>query len=55
MTHEELIEEQDLLEKAAKMLVDKVLQDEQNKMFVELSHFLANEPTSNWKITIERL
>lgn len=55
MTHEELIEEQDLLEKAAKILIDKVLKCEENKMFVEVSHFLANEPTNNWKITIERL
>ena len=55
MTHEELIEEQDLLEKAAKMLVDKVLKDEENKMFVEVSHFLANETTNTWKISIERL
>ena len=55
MTHEELIEEQDLLEKAAKMLVDKVLQDKETKLFVEVSHFLANEPTNNWKITIEQV
>lgn len=55
MTHEELIEEQDLLEKAAKMLVDKVLKDEENKMFVEVSHFLAIEQTNTWKISIERI
>ena len=55
MTHEELMEEKYLLEQAAKMLVDKVLKDEENKMFVEVSHFLANEPTNTWKISIERL
>ena len=55
MTHEELIEEHDLLEQAAKILVDKVLKGEENKMFVEVSHFLANEPNNTWKIAIERL
>ena len=55
MTHEELLEEKDLLEEAAKILVDKVLQDEENKMFVQVSHFLANEQTNTWKIAIERL
>lgn len=55
MTHEELSEEQDLLEMAAKTLVDKVLQGEDDKLFVQVSHFLANEPTNNWKITIERV
>lgn len=55
MTHEELIEEQDLLEKAAKILVDKVLKGEENKMFVEVSHLLASEPTNTWKIAIEKL
>ena len=55
MTHEELLEEKELLEKAAKMLVDKVLQDEENKMFVQVSHFLANEPTNTWKITVEKV
>ena len=55
MTHEELLEEQYLLEKAAKTLVDKFLQGEETKLIVEVSHFLANEPTNNWKITIEKV
>lgn len=55
MTHEELMEEKDLLEEAAKILVDKVLKDKENKMFVEVSHFLANEQTNTWKISIERI
>ena len=55
MTYEELMEEKDLLEQAAKILVDKVLQDEENKMFVQVSHFLANEPTNTWKITVEKV
>ena len=55
MTHEELLEEQSLLEQAAVILVDKALQGQETKLNVEVSHFLANEPANNWKITIERL
>ena len=55
MTHEELLEEKDLLEQAAKILVDKALKGEGTKLVVEVSHFLANEPTNNWKMTIEKV
>lgn len=55
MTHEELIEEQYLLEKAVKHAVFEISQGEGNKAIVQVSHHFEDKPTNNWKMTIEKV
>ena len=55
MTHEELLEEQYLLEKAAKHAIFEILQDEGNKVIAQVSHSFEDKPTNNWKMTIEKV
>lgn len=55
MTHEELMEEQYLLEKAAHHAIFEVLQDEGNKVIAQVSHSFEGNPTNNWKMTIEKV
>ena len=53
MTHEELMEEQYLLEKAAKHAVFEILHGDGNKVIAQVSHSFEGKPTNNWKMTIE--
>ena len=55
MTEEELLEAQYLLEKAAHHAIFEVLQGEGNKVIAKVSHSFEGKPTSNWKMTIEKL
>lgn len=55
MTHEELMEEQFLLEKAAKHAIFEVLQGEGNKVIAQVSHSFEDKPTHNWKMILEKV
>ena len=55
MTYEELMEEQFLLEKAAKHAVFEILHGEGNAVIAQVSHSFEGKPTNNWKITIEKV
>lgn len=47
MTHEELIEEQYLLEKAAKHAAFEILHGEVNSVIAQVSHSFEGKPTNN--------
>lgn len=55
MTQEELLEEQYLLEKAAKHSIFEILQGEGNKVIAQVSHSFEDKTTNNWKMTIEKV
>lgn len=55
MTHEELIEAQLSLGKAATNTVLEVLQGEGNKVVVQVSYFFEDETADNWKMVLEIL
>lgn len=55
MTHEELIEAQLLLGKVATSAVVEILQGKGNKAVVQPFHFLEDQPTNLWKMTIEKV
>lgn len=55
MTHEELLEEQYLLEKAAKHAVFEILHGEGNAVIAQVSHSFEGKPTNAWKMTIEKV
>lgn len=55
MTYEELMEEQYLLEKAAKHAVFEILHGEGNTVIAQVSHSFEGNPTNNWKMTIEKV
>lgn len=55
MTQEELMEEQYLLEKAAKHAIFEILHGEGNAVIAQVSHSFEGKLTNNWKITIERV
>lgn len=54
MTHEELLEEQHLLEKAVKHAFFEILHGEGNKVIAKVSHSLEDKTTNNWIMTIEK-
>lgn len=55
MTQEELMEEQYLLEKAAKRAIFEILHGEGNKVIAQVSHSFEGKPANNYKITIEKV
>ena len=55
MTEEELNQAKDLLAKAAEHAVVKILQGEENKVFVQVLHYFADKPTDQWNMTIEKV
>lgn len=55
MTHEELIEAQLVLGKAATSAVVEILQGKGNKAVVQGFRIFENEPTNAWKMTIEKV
>ncbi|WAX18226.1 hypothetical protein WC29P3_00047 [Weissella phage WC29P3] len=55
MTQEELKQAQDLLAQAAEHAVVKILQGEENKVFVEVLHYFEDKPTNKWNMTIEKV
>ena len=55
MTHEELMEEQYLLEKAAKHAVFEILHGEGNAVIAQVSHSFEDNTANNWKMTIEKV
>lgn len=55
MTPEELSEAQLLLGKAAILAVVEILQGEGNKVVVQPFHFVEDEPSASWKMTIEKV
>lgn len=54
MTHEELLEEQYLLEKAVKHAFFEISQGDGNMAIVKVSHLLEDKTTNNWNMTIEK-
>lgn len=55
MTHEELLEEQHLLEKAVKHAFFEISQGEGNKVIAQVSHSFEGKPANNYKMTIEKV
>lgn len=55
MTQEELKQAQDLLAQAAEHAVVKILQGEENKVFVEVLHYFEDKPADQWNMTIEKV
>lgn len=55
MTQEELKQAQDLLAQAAEHAVVKILQGEENKIVVQVSHYFKDRPADNWKMTLENV
>lgn len=55
MTHEELLEEQHLLEKAVKHAFFEISQGGGNKVIAQVSHSLKDKTANNWNITIEKV
>lgn len=55
MTEEELNQAKDLLAQAAKHAVVKILQGEENKVFVQVLHYFEDKPTDRWNLTIEKV
>lgn len=55
MTQEELMEEQYLLEKAAKHAVFEILHGEGNTVIAQVSHSFEGKQANNYKITIEKV
>ena len=55
MTHEELIEAQLVLGKAATHAVVEILQGEGNKAVVQGFRIFENESMNAWKMTIEKV
>ena len=55
MTHEELLEEQHLLEKAVKHAFFEISQGKGNKVIAQVSHSFEGKPANSYKITIEKV
>ena len=55
MTQEELNQAKDLLAQAAEHAVVKILQGEENKIVVQVSHFFKDQPADNWTMTLEKV
>ena len=55
MTEEELNQAKDLLAQAAEHAVVKILQGEDNKVFVQVLHYFENKPTDQWNMTVEKV
>ena len=55
MTEEELNKAKDLLAQAAEHAVVKILQGEENKVFVQVLHYFEDKPTDQWNMTIEKV
>ena len=54
MTEEELQQAKDLLSQAAEHAVVRILQGEENKVFVQVLHYFENKPADQWNMTIEK-
>ena len=55
MTDEELTQAKYLLAQAAEHAVVKILQGEENKIVVQVSHYFKNRPADNWTMTLEKV
>lgn len=55
MTEEELNQAKDLLAQAAERSVVKILQGEENKVFVQVLHYFEDKPADQWNLTIEKV
>lgn len=55
MTEEELNQAKDLLAHAAEHAVVKILQGEENKVFVQVLHYFEDKQADIWKMTLERV
>ena len=55
MTEEELQQAKDLLAQAAEHAVVKIVQGEENKVFVQVLHYFEDKPTDQWNMTIEKV
>lgn len=54
MTEEELQQAKDLLSQAAEHAVVRILQGEENKVFVQVLHYFEDKPADQWNMTIEK-
>lgn len=55
MTEEELQQAKDLLAQAAEHAVVKIVQGEENKVFVQVLHYFEDKPADKWNMTIEKV
>ena len=55
MTEKEFNQAKDLLAQAAEDAVVKILQGEENKVFVQVFHYFEYKPTDQWNMTIEKV
>lgn len=55
MAEEELTQAKDLLAQAAEHAVVKILQGEDNKVVVQVSHFFKDKQADNWTMTLEKV
>lgn len=55
MTEEELQQAKDLLAQAAEHAVVKIVQGEENKVFVQVLHYFEDKPADQWNMTIEKV
>lgn len=55
MTEEEVNRAKDLLAQAAGHAVVKILQGQENKLFVQVLHYFEDKPADQWNMTIEKV
>ena len=55
MTEEELTQAKDLLAQAAEHAVVKIVQGEENKVFVQVLHYFKDKQVDQWNMTIEKV
>lgn len=55
MTEEEVNQAKDLLAQAAEHAVVKIVQGEENKVFIQVLHYFEYKKADKWNMTIEKV